>query len=128
MRSLKFPTMFVGNNSAVWKSTEHLEATKQNTKLLLNSLRGEILGDPYFGITRLTFDQNSQIMQDALADIIYTQLALFMPQIRIKRSDIKVTRDKALGKVICTFRGVSQIDYSLNTYEIVLFEESDSNA
>lgn len=119
--------MFNTNNTRVWKSSEHLDATKQSTILLLHSMRGELFGDPYFGIMlkRYLFDQNSYILRDAIIDMIYTQLAIFIPQIKVKREDINIVQDKAKGRLECTFSGINQIDYTHNTYNLVLFDERD---
>ena len=127
MRSIKFPKMFNPNSTRVWKSSEHLEATKQNTKLLLNTNRGELFGDPYFGLIfkRYLFDQNSYILKDAIIDMIYTQLAIFIPQVKVKREDIEIIQDRERGKLYCRFSGISQIDYTFNTYNLVLFDEKE---
>lgn len=127
MRSIKFPKMFNPNSTRVWKSSEHLNATKQNTILLLHTTRGELFGDPYFGLMlkRYLFDQNSYILKDAIIDMIYTQLALFIPQVKVKREDIEIIQDREKGKLYCTFSGVSQIDYTFNNYELLLFDERD---
>jgi len=127
LRSIKFPKIFNTNSTNVWKSSEYVEATKQNTLLLLNTTRGELFGDPYFGLMlkRYLFDQNNYILRDAIVDIIYTQLAIFIPQINVKRSDIEIVQDKEKGKLYCKFSGISQIDYTHNTFNLVLFDEQD---
>lgn len=127
MRSIKFPQMFYTNNTRVWKTDEYLEATRQNTELLLHSERGELLGDPYYGILlkRYLFEQNNYILRDILIDVIYTQLAIFMPQLKINRRDIKIIQDKEKGKLYCSFSGINQIDYQVNSMNLVLFKDSD---
>jgi len=125
MRSWKFPKMFSTNSSNIWKSTEYHEATTQNTILLLHTTRGELFGDPYFGlmVKRYMFDQNNYVLRDAIIDMIYTQLAIFIPQVRVKRKDIEIIQDKEKGKLYCRFSGINQIDYQLNTYNLVLLDE-----
>ncbi len=127
MRSIKFPKIFNPNSTRVWKSDEHVDATKQNTTLLLQTARGELFGDPYFGLMlkRYLFDQNSYILRDAIIDMIYTQLAIFIPQVRVKRNDIEIIQDKEKGRLYCKFSGISQIDYTYSTYNLVLFEERE---
>lgn len=128
MRTIKFPNMFSANsNTNVWKSSEHLAATKQSTILLLHSERGELFGDPYFGLKlrHYLYDQNSAIMRDILADMIYRQVAIFIPQVYIQRKDVEVWKDKELGKVYCSFFGINQIDYQLNTFNLILYDESN---
>lgn len=127
MRSIKFPKMFNPNSTRVWKSSEYLDATKQNTILLLHTTRGELFGDPYFGLMlkRYLFDQNSYILKDNIIDMIYTQLALFIPQVRVKREDIDIIQDREKGKLYCRFSGISQIDYTYSTYNLVLFDEGE---
>ena len=126
MRSLKFPKMFNTNSSNVWKSTEYLEATKQNTILLLHTTRGELFGDPYFGLMlkRYLFDQNNYILKDAIIDMIYTQLALFIPQVKVQRKDINIVQDREKGKLYCEFSGINQIDYTNNVFNLVLLEDN----
>lgn len=127
MRTIKFPKMFNTNNTRVWKASEHLDATKQSSILLLHTGRGELFGDPYFGLMlkRYLFDQNSYILRDAIIDMIYTQLAIFIPQVKVKRKDIEIIQDREKGKLYCTFSGVNQIDYTHNTYNLVLYDERD---
>ena len=127
MRSIKFPKIFNPNSTRVWRSDKHVDATKQNTTLLLQTARGELFGDPYFGLMlkRYLFDQNSYILRDAIIDMIYTQLAIFIPQVRVKRNDIEIIQDKEKGRLYCKFSGISQIDYTYSTYNLVLFEERE---
>lgn len=127
MRSIKFPKMFNTNSTNVWKSTEYLEATKQNSKLLLQSERGELFGDPYYGVLfkHFLYNQNSYVLKDAVIDIIYTQLALFIPQVRVKRTDIEIIQNQKKGILYCNFTGINQIDYQPNTYNLILYKDAD---
>lgn len=127
MRSYHFPDMFKANSSNIWKSSEYSKATAQNTELLLQCERNELFGDPYYGVPLSTylFDQNSPIIRDAIADMIYTQLATFIPQLRVKRNDIELLQDREKGKLYCVIHGVSQIDYLPKTISLELFNESD---
>lgn len=126
MRSLKFPQMFNTNSSNVWKSSEYLEATKQNTELLLHCEKGELIGDPWFGLNleQYLFNPNSYILRDILIDIIYNQIAVFIPQVKVKRENIKIIKDREKGKLYCRFTGINQIDYTENTYNLKLFDAS----
>jgi phage baseplate assembly protein W len=127
MRSIKFPKMFSTSSTNVWKSSEYVKATTQNTILLLNTSRGELFGDPYFGVLlkRYLFDQNNYILRDSIIDVIYTQLALFIPQVKVRREDISIVQDREKGKLYCEFSGISQIDYTNNTYNLILFDEQN---
>ena len=126
MRSMKFPKMFGTNSTQVWAESEYNAATAQNIKLTLASLRGELLGDPYFGmlLQKYMFEQNSYLVRDLIADMIYTQVAIFIPQLKVSRKGITVIPDTRKGKLICQIRGINQIDYLSNTYELVLFKEN----
>lgn len=127
MRSLKFPKMFSVNSTEVWSSSEYKEATAQNCLLTLYSVRNSLLGDPYFGNTlqQYLFDQNNNILKDIIIDIIYGQLITFLPQISIERDDIKIIQDALHGKLLCKFTGVSQIDFTVNTYSLNLLATAD---
>ena len=89
MKSIAFPKMFNSNST---NTVKDMEATRQNTLLLLRSEKGELFGDPYFGLRlkRYIFEQNNYILRDVIIDEIYTQLALFMPQLIVERKDIKM--------------------------------------
>lgn len=127
MRSIKFPDMFNKNSTNVWKTSEHKAATMQNSLLLLQSERGELFGDPYYGVLlqHLLYDQNNEVLKDAVTDVIYTQLALFIPQVRVNRNDIEIIQNKETGKLYCNFTGTDQVDYTVNTYQLVLYDTSD---
>lgn len=127
MRSLKFPKMFGTNSTNVYKSAEYKEATLQNCMLLLQSFKGTLLGDPYFGNTlkKYLFEQNSYLLKDIIIDTIYTQLVAFLPQVKIERDDIQIIQDSARGQLICKFTCVSQIDFTVNTYSLNLLTTAD---
>ena len=120
MRSIAFPKMFNSNST---NTVKDFEATKQNTLLLLRSEKGELFGDPYFGIRlkRYIFEQNNYILRDIIIDEIYTQLALFMPQLIVERKDIKITQDRA--KLYCKFKAVNRANLQTDTYSLVLYDE-----
>ena len=94
---------------------------------MLHSTRGELFGDPYFGLMlkNYLFDQNSYALKDAIIDMIYTQLAIFIPQVKVRREDIDIIQDREKGKLYCNFSGINQIDYQPNTFNLVLFDERD---
>ncbi len=124
MRSIKFPNMFNTNSTNVWKSSEYKNATAQNTKLVLLSERRSLIGDPFWGglIESLTFEQNSQMTIELLADIIYEQVSIFIPQLKIRREDINITRGS--GKIYVDIHGINQIDYENDTYSLILSDNS----
>ena len=130
MRSYKFPKMFNSNSSRIWLEKEYNEATRQNVLILLQSERGELQCDPYFGILlkHYMFNQNSYILKDMLIDTIYTQIAIFLPQVKISRNDIHIIPDNRKGLLYCSFSGINQIDYTHNTFNLLLFDESRQQA
>jgi hypothetical protein len=130
MRSYKFPDMFRSNSSRIWREDEYGKATKQNVFLLLQSERGELKCDPYFGVLlkHYMFNQNSYILKDMLIDTIYTQIAIFLPQVKISRESIELITDNLKGRLYCKFSGISQIDYTHNTFNLLLFDETRQQA
>jgi hypothetical protein len=126
MRSYKFPKMFKSNSSQIWREDEYGKATRQNALLLLQSERGELECDPYFGILlkHYMFNQNSYILKDMLIDTLYTQIAIFLPQIKVTRNSIDIIPDTQKGKLYCKFSGINQIDYTHNTFNLLLFDET----
>lgn len=126
MRSFHFPKMFNSNSSRIWREDEYLKATKQNALLLLQSERGELECDPYFGLLlkHYLFNQNSYILKDILIDTIYNQIAIFLPQIRVTRNSIDIITDNLKGRLYCSFSGINQIDYTINNFNLLLFDET----
>jgi phage baseplate assembly protein W len=122
--------MFKTNSSQIWKADEYGKATRQNVLLLLQSERGELECDPYFGILlkHYMFNQNSYILKDMLIDTIYTQIAIFLPQVRVARNSIDIVSDRLKGRLYCKFSGTNQIDYTHNTFNLLLFDETRQQA
>jgi hypothetical protein len=120
--------MFGTSHTEVWEESEYKTATAQNLKLVLLSMRGELLGDPYFGmlLKQYTFEQNSYILRDILADLIYTQVAVFIPQLKVERSGIRIFQDRRKGHLLCQIHGVNKIDYTPNTFELLLLSNNES--
>lgn len=120
MKSIAFPKMFNANSTNISKD---FNATKQNTLLLLRSEKGDLFGDPYFGIRlkRYLYDQNNYILKDVIIDEIYTQLALFMPQLVVNRRDIKIEQSRS--KLYCSFKATNQANFKTDMYSLVLYDE-----
>ena len=122
--------MFNSNSSQIWREDEYNKATRQNALLLIQSERGELECDPYFGILlkHYMFNQNSYILKDMLIDTLYTQIAIFLPQIKVSRNAIDIISDSHKGKLYCCFSGINQIDYTHNTFNLLLFDENSQIA
>ena len=120
MKSIKFPKIF---NSVSTNIVTDKEATFNNLYILLRSEMGELFGDPYFGINlkRYIFEQNNNVLRDILVDEIYNQIKVFMPQLTVTRKDITITTDKA--KIYAHIKGINKLDFTNNTYNLVLYEE-----
>jgi hypothetical protein len=122
--------MFKSNSSRIWKEDEYNKATRQNVLILLQSERGELECDPYFGILlkRYMFNQSSYILKDMLIDTIYVQIAIFLPQVKVSRNSINIVADPLKGRLYCSFSGTNQIDYTHNTFNLLLFDETRQTA
>lgn len=130
MRSIKFPKMFNSGGTRVWKENEQHQATAQNIILTLLSERGELSCDPYFGLLlkHFTFDPNNVILKEQLIDMIYTQIALFVPQVKVERKDIDVIQPRSeKGKVYCKVKLINQIDFQPETLQLLLFSNEPEN-
>ena len=117
IKSISFPHMFGKVNTKT--VTDH-QATMQNLKYLLSSEQGELLGDPYFGVKlkRYLYDQNNYVLKDILIDEIYTQVATFMPQLKLTRKDINIEQKDTT--LTCSIRAINQLDFTPDLYNIVL--------
>lgn len=122
MNSIRFPNMFEGNSTKV---IEDLDASKQDLKLLLGSEKGELFGDPFFGVElkRYLFDQNDYVLRQILIDKISNQINVFAPQLLVNRSDITITKEQ--GKARIRIKALNRIDFTTNMYDIVLFQDDE---
>lgn len=123
MKSIGFPKLF--RTTVSTNVIEGMDAIKQNISLLLSSEKGELLGDPYYGV-RLKYyfyDQNNYVLKDILLDEIYTALVLFMPQLSLTRNDITFITGRA--ELSIRIRALNKLDYTTNMYDIVLFQEGE---
>lgn len=120
MNSINFPSIFSNNNTSV--NTNSRDCTLENIKLVLSSEKGEFRFDPFFGIRlkRYWFEQNNNVLQDILIDEIYEQLTIFIPQIKLKRKDITLVRDRA--KLYVNIKCRHEEDFELNSYSLVLYD------
>ena len=122
MKSIAFPKMF---NNASTNLVEDKDATESNLKLLLLSEKNELLGDPYFGLQlkKYLFEQNNSVMNTMLIDDIYTSIALFMPQLVVRRKDIKLTHEGT--DLTCSITGTNQLNFQVDSYNIVLLRDEE---
>lgn len=123
MKSIGFPKLF--RTTVSTNVIEDMDAIKQNISLLLSSEKGELLGDPYYGV-RLKYyfyGQNNYVLKDILLDEIYTSLVLFMPQLSLTRNDITFITGRA--ELSIRIRALNKLDYTTNMYDIVLFQEGE---
>ena len=120
IKSIEFPNMFTRTST---NFVTDKEATFQNLKYLILSEKGELFGDPFYGVglKKYLFDQNDTIIKDLVLDDMYTAIATFMPQLRINRNDLKLrTGDK--GEIFVDIRAINQLDFTTDLYSIVLLE------
>ena len=122
MNSISFPKMFSNSSTNVVKD---YDATLQDVKLLLCSDKGELKGDPFFGVRvkRYMFDQNSDVLKEILVDEIFTQLITFAPQLTVQRKDISIIQKGA--RVYVKIKAINKIDYTTNMYELVLMRDAE---
>ena len=113
--------MFTTTNTIINDSS----ASLQDIKLLLSSEKGQMFGDPFFGVRlkRYMFEQNNYVLRDILVDEIYTQLLAFAPQITVNRKDINiVSKDNG---VTIRIKAINNLDFTTNMFELVMFQEEE---
>lgn len=122
MNSIKYPDMFSPTSTNV---VEGKAASAQDLVLLLSSEKGELLGDPFFGVRlkRYIYDQNNYVLRDILADEIFTQIRTFAPQLTVNRDDIKITHEG--DRLHARIRAVNKVDYTTDMYDLELFEDEE---
>lgn len=122
MNTVGFPKMFKANSTII---KTNYEATRQCVKLLLASEKGEMFGDPEFGVKlkKFTFNQNNYILIDTLIDEIYEQITIFCPQVTITRNDITITQEG--DKLYAHIKGINNVDFTTSTFDLVLLEGED---
>lgn len=119
MNSISFPNMFTTSSTLVVKDKD---ASMQDLKLLLASEKGELFGDPFFGvrIKKYTFNQNNYVLRDILVDELFSQIKVFAPQLTVNRDDIKITQKG--NKLYATIKGINKLDFTTDMYQLELFQ------
>lgn len=122
MNTTSFPKIFRSNSTVI---NHNLEASKECLYLLLSSEKGELFGDPEFGIKikKYTFEQNNYVLKDILIDEIFTQIGLFCPQLQVSRNDIEITQEKNRLKV--NIKALNKLDFTTSVYNLVLLEDEE---
>lgn len=117
MNAVNFPNMIKNNKTVIIKDKA---ATEQNLKLLLNSVKNTLLGDPYFGVNlqRFIYERNNAVLKDLLIDEVYTAVSLFIPQLRMQRKDIDIEANGKLVLLYITAQNV--LDFKFDEYTINL--------
>ena len=119
MNALGFPKMFEGNSTIIKKGKD---ASSECMRLLLASEKGDMFGDPEFGIQlkKYTYNQNNYILKDIIIDEIFEQVSIFCPQITVTRNDINVIQEGK--KFYAHIKGINKADFTLSTFDLVLLE------
>lgn len=117
MISIAFPNILNDTYTNVVK--DH-QATVSNLMLVLMSTKNSLFGDPYFGsnIKKLMFEQNDVILKDIVIDDIYSAIKEFIPQLRLRRTDINIVQTRTLIDV--NIRATNLIDYQTDLFTINL--------
>lgn len=127
MISIQFPKMFNSSSTNVTKTSS--QSTMQNLLSLLGSERGELVGDPQFGVAikRYMFEQNNFVLRDVIIDELYTQISVFVPQVIINRKDISITQTGTgkRAKLGATIKVTNRLDFTTNTFNLVLFNNEE---
>lgn len=125
INSIQFNNIFNKTSSNILTDKD---ATTQNLILLLNTEKGTFKSDPDFGVNlkRYLFNPNHLLLKDILIDEIYTQIAIFIPQLKVNRKDISVIIDDTIkGKMCIKIRGVNQLDLTTNMYQINIYTDKN---
>lgn len=111
MYSLNWPNMFTASNTLLLQDRD---AAINNLKLVLGSEKLGLFGDPRFGsnLKRFMFEENSTWLHDMVRDELYTTIRIYIPQIVVKRNDIKIksNKHKMYAEVACRWFNDSKLD------------------
>lgn len=123
LKSIAFPEMVSNlHTNIVSDENNGKEATLQNLKLVLYSVKRQLLGDPYFGtnLLKLVFDQNSTVIRDLVIDEIYTAIKTFIPQLQLQRKNITINSNRTT--ITITIEAQNRLDYTVDTYNLKLLD------
>ncbi len=113
-------------SSAKTNLVENHDATMSNLKLLLQTWKGSLYGDPFYGTNMLqkVFSQNDLLLVDIIIDDIYTAILNFMPQIYVERKQISLRQkdDKIFVEINC----INKLNNETNMYEISLTDDAQN--
>ena len=120
MYSFNWPDIFTGSTT---KLAVDKQAAINNLRLILGSEKLDLFGDPKFGsnMKRFLFEQNSTWLHDIVRDEVYTIIRIYMPQLVVKRNDIKIITENTNLSVEITCRWVN--DPAIDMFSIKLTED-----
>lgn len=118
MYSFGWPEMFSYKDSNL---NMDKEAIRQNLLLLLNSERGTLFGDPGYGaaLKQVLFEPNNTVIRDLIIDELYSVIRTFIPQIFVRRNDIKISIHNKID-VRADIRVTYRLDNTSDLYVINL--------
>ena len=123
MYSFGFPKMLNSISSVMF---EDKKAVQSNIKLILQSERKTLFGDPYYGcrLKRAIFEQPNSFLIDLMIDEIYSTIVTFIPQVFLQRKDVSIVQQgqDLYARVTYVYRP----DNTSNLYEINLTQMSES--
>lgn len=119
--SFSHPNM-LDQKSGGFKVGDEASLIRQNIKLLLNSTKKELLGDPYFGtnLKRYLFEPNDLVLRDLIIDEVYNAIRLFIKQVSLERNSIVVTLNN--NKLTISFKLLYNYNKQIDVFSIVLME------
>lgn len=124
MNCISFPKLFSSNN-LVTDIKKGYYATLECLKLLLNTEKGSMFGDPDFGIRlrKYWYEQNSYVIKDILIDEIFDQIRMFIPQITVQRRDITIIQER--NKLTVHIKAINKSDFQPSSYDVQLMKEEE---
>lgn len=120
MTSINFPKIFSGTRTLL---KDDSSAILQNIHLVLETCKGELIGDPEFGskLKKYMYEQNNYILRDIIIDDLLVCLQHYIPQIGLNRKGI--TLESKGESIIATINCINRLDGTSNLYQISLTEE-----
>lgn len=117
MYSIDFPNMFESSQTRLVKDST---ATLQNIRLLLDSVKGSLFGDPYFGtkLKSFIYEQNNIVLRDLIIDDILVAIQTYIPQVSVRRHNIELVMHR--NDIYANINCINKIDNEVNLFQIKL--------
>lgn len=122
-KSIKYPNTF-SLSQGITKLAEDIESVNESIKLILNTSKGELYGDPEYGcnLCQLLYDYEGAVLESSIKYEISNAINNYETRVYVNESDITVTYEGTKVKINIVYN-LRNTDYRTSYLYITSIKE-----